>query len=179
MPEWARVGRFSPEMITAIAAVVIGVGAIGVSLYETTLVRQQLKGSAWPNVEGGYSFSADAFRYFLTNTGVGPARIQHAEVSVDGEPVVDWAEFFQRLGLDVTRYVTSYVARGALPPGAVHEILVLDSDQPIDELYELQDRVRIQLCYCSVYDDCWLKRMAEDPAPVRACPDDPDRMFRN
>jgi hypothetical protein len=44
---------------------------------------------------------------------------------------------------------------------------------------ELQDRVGIELCYCSVHDDCWLKRMAEDPVPMGACPDDPDRMFRN
>lgn len=63
-------------MITAITAVIIGVGAIGVSLYETTLVRQQLKGSVWPYLEGGFSYNQEGFRYFLVNSGVGPARIQ-------------------------------------------------------------------------------------------------------
>jgi hypothetical protein len=37
--------RLSPEMITAISAVFIGVCAIGISLYETSLIRQAQKGS--------------------------------------------------------------------------------------------------------------------------------------
>jgi hypothetical protein len=179
MPDPAKSRRLTAEMITAITAVVIGVGAIGVSLYETTLTRQQLKGSAWPNIEGGFSYSEEGFRYFLTNSGVGPAKIQYAEITVDGDAVRDWGEFFERLGLDVGRYVTSYVARGALPPGAVHNVLVLDSEQPVDELYQQQDRVRISVCYCSVYDDCWIKTMADDPTPVRVCAGDTDSHFRN
>jgi hypothetical protein len=176
-PPWGK--RLTAEMITALTAVLIGVGAIGVSLYETTLIRQQLKGSAWPNIEGGFSYNDQGFRYFLTNTGVGPARIRFAEITVDGRAVRDWGEFFERLGLDVRRYVTSYVARGALPPGAIHDILVLDSEQPVDALYEQQGRVRLSLCYCSVYDDCWIRTMADDPVPVRVCAGDPDSHFRN
>jgi hypothetical protein len=179
MPDQPKRNRLSAEMITAITAVVIGIGAIGVSLYETTLVRQQLKGSAWPIVEGGFSYNEDGFRYFLTNSGVGPARIRSAEVTVDGEAVGDWQEFFERLDLDVNRYVTSYVARGALPPGTVREILVLSPEEPVDRLYHLQDRVGISLCYCSVYDDCWVKSMADDPVPVRACAGNAERQFRN
>jgi len=171
--------RWSAEMVTAITAVAIGIGAIGVSLYETTLIRQQLKGSAWPYLEGGFSYNEEGFRYFLTNSGVGPARIRYAEVTVDGKTVGDWREFFERLDLDVGRYVTSYVARGALPPGTVHEILVLGSDEPVDQLYQRQDRVALSLCYCSVYDDCWRKSMAEEPVPVRTCTADPARTFRN
>lgn len=82
MTDPRRTRRLSAEMITALPAVIIGIGAIGVSLYETTLVRQQLKGSVWPYVEGGYTFSEEGFRYFLTNSGVGPTRIRHAEVTV-------------------------------------------------------------------------------------------------
>ena len=171
--------RLSAEMITAITAVVIGVAAIGVSLYETTLIRQQLKGSSWPNIEVGFSYSEEGFRYFLTNSGVGPAKVQYAEITVDEDAVRDWGEFFERLGLEVGRYVTSYIARGALPPGAVLDILVLDSAQPVDELYQQQDRVRISVCYCSVYDDCWIKTMADDPVPVRVCAEDADSHFRN
>jgi hypothetical protein len=169
----------TPEMITAMTAVMIGLAAIAVSLYETTLIRQQLKGSAWPNVEGGFSYNEQGFSYFLTNSGVGPARIRYAEVTVDGNPVRDWQEFFERLGLDVNRYVTSYFARGALPPGTVHEILVLGPEQPVEALYQLQDRITISVCYCSVYDDCWAKTMPDDPVPVRACTPEEDRSFVN
>jgi hypothetical protein len=74
MPDAVKKRSLSPEMIAAISAVVIGVCAIAVSLYETTLIRQQLKGSVWPNVEVGFSYNEAGFRYFLSNTGVGPAR---------------------------------------------------------------------------------------------------------
>jgi hypothetical protein len=159
----------SAEMITAFTAVIIGVGAIGVSVYETTLVRQQLKGSAWPNVEVGFTYNDEGFRYFATNSGVGPARLGHARVTIDGEPVADWSEFFERLELRVGRYLTSYIARGVMAPGAVLDILALEADQPVDALYRLQHRVGIGVCYCSVYDDCWTKAAGEEPVPVRDC----------
>jgi hypothetical protein len=171
--------RLTAEMITAFTAVIIGVGAIGVSIYETTLVRQQLKGSAWPNVEVGFTYNEEGFRYLITNTGVGPARIQYAEITVDEEPVGDWGELFERLELDVGRYSTSYITRGALPPGTIYDVLVVGSEQPAEALYRHQGRIRISACYCSVYDDCWIKSIGEDPIPVRVCGGDADSRFRN
>lgn len=179
MSEPVRRRSLSAEMIAAISAVVIGVCAIAVSLYETTLIRQQLKGSAWPNIEVGFSYNEAGFRYFMSNSGVGPARIRHAEVTVDGTPVADWREFFERLELEVGRYLTSYVARGVLAPGVAHDILVLDPEQPADVLYGSQHRIVIELCYCSVYDDCWVKAAGSDAVPVRGCQADEDRLFRN
>ncbi len=36
---------------------------------------------------------------------------------------------------------------------------------------EAKDRFQIQICYCSVYDDCWIARVAErDPKPVARLP---------
>jgi hypothetical protein len=46
-------------------------------------------------------------------------------------------------------------------------------------LYRQQDRVRMSVCYCSVYDDCWIRAMTDDPIPVRVCAGDPDSQFRN
>jgi hypothetical protein len=186
MSQRGKPGRLSAEMITALTAVAIGVGAIGVSLYETSLVRQQLKGSAWPNVEIGYSFRGDSFRYLVVNSGVGPARIQATEVTVDGEPVLHWGELFDRLGLDVHNFTVSHVGRRAVPPDTQLEIVILGSEQleqPLDRLLASQERIRIAICYCSVYDDCWTSAFEADsggdPVPTSSCAVDEERQFRN
>jgi hypothetical protein len=67
----------SAEMITALTAMAIGIGAVAVSLYETSLIRQQLKGSAWPNMEAGFSYSEDGFRYILM---------------ISAQPICHWIE---------------------------------------------------------------------------------------
>jgi hypothetical protein len=73
------------------------------------------------------------------------------------------------------------VVRGASikPPGDVLVMVELGRDQPIEEMAQRRERVAISICFCSVYDDCWVAEMARTPTPVRACPSDEDRRFRN
>ena len=170
--------RLSAETITAISAVVIGVCAIAVSVYETTLVRQQLKGSVWPYVDLGYGFTEDGFRYLMINNGVGPARVMHGVVRVDGQPVPDWGTFFDRLGIPVERYITSTVSGRALAPNVPFEILSL-AGAPAQALFMATERVTLEVCYCSVYEDCWTRTLGLDPVPVRSCAADPNSLFRN
>jgi hypothetical protein len=171
--------RFSAEMITALSAVLIGLSAVAVSIYETTLIRQQQKGSAWPHVEVGFSYNNDGFRYALLNTGVGPARIIHAIVRVDGEPVPDWKAFFEQLEMPVNRYMTSQMARRVVGAQGVVDALMLGPDEDIDTLYRAQGRVSIEICYCSVYDDCWKKTIVDEAVEVAGCATDEQVLFVN
>ena len=35
----------------------------------------------------------------------------------------------------------------------------------------LNNAVELELCYCTVYDECWLSRLGEgDPTPAAVCP---------
>lgn len=65
-PERSR--RLSPDMIAALSAVVIGVCALGVSLYQASimreqsrLMREQQRASVWPNVAVENSYTGDDF----------------------------------------------------------------------------------------------------------------------
>lgn len=165
-------------MITALSAVLIGLSAIAVSVYETSLIRAQQKGSAWPYVEIGYGYDGADFRYGLYNTGVGPARIGYAVVRVDGVPVSDWRQFFQNLGVNVERYNTSFMTRVVAAAGSVEALRVSDPDIA-RQLFELQPRVSLEVCYCSVYDDCWEKLIGAEAIPVRSCNAPSDSVFTN
>jgi hypothetical protein len=169
----------TPEMITALSAVFIGVSAIAVSLYQTVLIREQQRGSAWPHVEIGYSFDGESFSYFLANTGVGPARLGYALVRVDDRPVRDWQEYFQHLDVAVGRYVTSFIGRGVLAVQGRLEALVVPAAEPAAALYHNQHRVSLVVCYCSVYDDCWTRSPGEEAVPVRSCAPRPGDAFAN
>jgi hypothetical protein len=171
--------RLSAEMITALSAVLIGVCAIAVSLYETTLMRQQLKGSAWPHVGLGFSYNQEGFRYVMVNSGVGPARIINAIVRVDGEPVADWKSFFEALDFEVGSYLTSNFARRVMAPNTMVDLLVLSPKEDVDRLYALQSRISAEVCYCSVHNDCWRQNIVDEAQPVKSCDTDVEPLFVN
>ncbi|HRQ65078.1 MAG TPA: hypothetical protein PKZ76_09485 [Xanthomonadaceae bacterium] len=171
--------RISAEMITALSAVLIGVCAVTVSLYETTLMRQQIKGASWPHVDLGYSYNQDGFRYIMVNNGVGPARIIHAIVRVDEQPVPDWQALFEALDLKVGNYMTSMVSRRVMAPGSMVELLVLSPKEDVDRFHALQSRISAEVCFCSVHNDCWRQNTVDEAQPVRSCDTAVEPLFVN
>ncbi len=171
--------RLSAEMITALSAVLIGVCAIAVSLYETSLMRQQLKGSVWPHLGLGFTYNDSGFRYQIGNSGVGPARIIDVIVRVDGQPVETWKDYFESLDMEVGNYLTSWLPGRVLAPNASFDPLVLTREEDVDRLYGLQSRVTFEICYCSVLDDCWIARGVGRQDPVEGCQTSERPLFAN
>ena len=86
------------EMLVATSAVFIGVCALAVSLYETTLMREEQRASVLPIVELGRSHytrddSKDKWRLSLhaENVGIGPGVFggDPSEAVVSGSSVLD------------------------------------------------------------------------------------------
>ena len=84
--------RVNPEMLVGVSAVVIGVCALGVSLYETNLMREEQRAAVIPLVELSRSYYVDHDRaegervrldLNIANVGIGPARISDFQVRVD------------------------------------------------------------------------------------------------
>ena len=155
-----------PEMLVGISAVVIGVCALGVSLYETSLMREEQRASVMPLVELSRSFYIDGdesgegtflLKLNLENVGIGPARISDFRVTVDGQAQSTWrAAINALLGEDVTAsYVQSTINGRTVPTDRrVTMIELRDSDvarRVIDEF----ERLDFEACFCSVFDECW------------------------
>ena len=88
-----------PEMLVGLSAVVIGVCALGVSLYETSLMREEQRAAVIPLVELARSHWIDdnaenqnkwRLSMHAENVGIGPARVADFRVTVDGEPHKTW-----------------------------------------------------------------------------------------
>src|SRR5688572_6700428 len=105
----------------------VGVCALGVSLYEASLMREQQRAAVLPILELGRSFyltpedeGTEEWRlsFSAENVGIGPARIVDFVVTVDGEPQATWGEAMRTLldrKADV-RYGQSTIVGRTIPP---------------------------------------------------------------
>jgi hypothetical protein len=105
-------------------------------------------------------------------------------VDVDETPVLHWGTLLMTaLAVDSAAlqaqvrgagWSTSSVRPGmVLLPGSTTELVRVDTGTFARTLRRVlnSDRVRIRVCYCSLYRDCWLSdSRALEPAEVRACP---------
>ena len=113
-----------------------------------------------------------------TNQGVGPAKIVTAQVSVDGHPVQNLHQLIDACcarGNYSSISTSTLIGRMVRPGDTVPYI-----DFPIDSGNEEQvaaldrarkaNRIATRLCYCSVFDDCWIAASTDPtPDPVNQC----------
>ena len=158
-----------PEMIVAVAAIVLSICGLFIALYEASIARRAASASVWPHVEVGTSGRGTRVEIFLRNTGVGPARIRAANVSHNGIVLRNWAELLKSLEVDASRISSEYSLIGGRVLGVDAEsetIFAIDvrGDSPgshtiLPLAAALFDgSADVALCYCSVYDECWMTR---------------------
>ncbi len=100
----------------------------------------------------------------MENAGIGPARITGMRVDLDGTAYSSWAAVLAAVqGPDTT---LSYDTIGAndmngkvLSAGAETTILRLPWTEETRTLLPAFQRLQITLCYCSVFDQCWISRL--------------------
>ena len=177
----ANARRSSTAQISSIVALAVSVLALATGAYQTRLMQVQARASVWPSVAIGASYfgSGDnaGFTWFIDNNGVGPARIQTVSVSFDGKPKRNWSEVFVALSMDPNEKentVIYNIGGKVLPPNVNRETAIqaikVVKPEVAKRFFEAMDRFAISICYCSVYDECWLahwpKRVVD---PVAQC----------
>lgn len=153
----------NPEMLVALSALFIGVVTAIISIYSANIDRSYARASVWPRLEVFGSANNDAFQYEVTNSGTGPAIIKYASVSVDTKPIKRWSD------LDIRYTLQSHISTRIVPPGKT--VIAVRYEGPFfSEVSALNSQLQIELCYCSIYNDCWSTSRANKPQPVSSCP---------
>ena len=143
-----------PDMIVAICAVVVGLCALGVSFYQTLIMREQQRelseqrrAEMWPNLEMGVNNQGDFIRFLVINSGIGPARIKAIRMSHNGEPIRGWDQLLEKVfGRSNIPYSNSQISDRVLPPGEIIESFGVDGDlvEPLSAyLYDLKPKSAI------------------------------------
>src|SRR5690349_18489436 len=113
--------------IVSASATIIAIAALGTAVYQAILSRDQAKASVWPYLLQGNSGN-NGYAAIVQNLGVGPAKIGGFEVSVDSQPVKNWANAAEALGLKLSwkgHRTTSFRPGIVVHAGAVIDLLDL------------------------------------------------------
>jgi hypothetical protein len=173
----SRVAQWSALMALGISALALAVGA-----YQTRLMQTQARASVWPYLVSGFNY-ADfgerlGFELHIQNNGVGPAIVQSTVVKLDGKPVKHWNDVIETLmkgHAGETAHASFSGLHGiVVPPSTNRETdvpAIRTSDAALGKaLYEATDRLGVDICYCSIYDDCWQSHwLQRKPEPVSSC----------
>jgi hypothetical protein len=171
-----------PDRLAAITSGFVGALALGLSVYNVVLQRQQIRAQVWPYLEWNYD-NGEGFAYQLHNAGVGPALIKAAQVTIDGKAVASWDEALAQLGVGDKHlqgrtinvdFNGRVIGTGVLlKPFEIQALKHGDEEQEAaisGAMTPLDSRIQVQICYCSTLDECWLMRSKAGTKPVSNCP---------
>jgi membrane-associated protease RseP (regulator of RpoE activity) len=145
-----------PDTFIALAALVVSVSAVVVGLYEAALQRRHDRAEVWPHLEVSTFASDRGATVTLTNSGIGPGIVQSVVVTLDGRQVRSWGDVVRSLlGKPAESATITTVAGTALRPGDRVQLLGLPPSQMPSPFWETIRRVRVSICYASVFDQYW------------------------
>lgn len=172
-----RRGLANPEMITAVSALVVSVIAVLVGAYSAYIDRAYARASVWPRLEIYRSYSGKDYRIGVTNSGTGPALIAYAELSANGRSYPTWQAWLATLTDHPVSYVQSHIGnRTLVAQGATDPLVVNDRDIAARLINE--DNFQLTLCYCSIFQQCWVVDRLNQPETVDRCALPADRKFQ-
>lgn len=188
------------DMVVAFSALLISTVSIILAHQSNQSMERLVRASSWPFIQIGSGNSSDdgeaQLAFGITNVGTGPARVHTFEMQVDGQPLPPGSHLLTRvltaccesefdaaiarangspvgaMGQEMSSPVS---ARFLAPNGETYAMLWPRTDQN-RELWTALDRARQSgritstVCYCSVFDECWVARTNSfPPEEVKAC----------
>ena len=151
--------------LTSLLALAVSIFALAIGAWQTRLMQSQARASVWPHLSIGYTYNSNVddngFLWRIDNNGVGPARIQTVSLTLDGRPMKTWKDVLKALGFHgELRVSTTSFSGDVIPPSlnretAISAIRINEADAAA--LFKAAvPRFTMDICYCSVYDDCWI-----------------------
>jgi hypothetical protein len=172
--------------------VTLGVSAVFISLMSLLLAIQHgnamekmVEVTSWPYVMAEYSnANADGsprFAMWVINKGVGPAKIESIEIFYDGVAQPGAKQLVRAmLKIDDPNRKIGHISSGVVASvlSAREQVNLFDilpgqlSPEEYLALHRESVKLEARVCYCSVFDECWMKdeHKRRTPESVKACP---------
>jgi hypothetical protein len=160
-------------------ALAVSVFALLIGAYQTRLMQSQAHASAWPYLTMGYTYTngvdKDAYTWTIDNNGVGPAKVEYVTLSLDGKPIRRWDEVLGAFGFkELPSMATTQLESLVIVPNTNRETTIpaikLHSAEVAAQFKQATHRFAMDICYCSVYDDCWIAHWQKAKVdPVEHC----------
>jgi hypothetical protein len=184
------------DLALGISAAVVSLVSLWLALHSAHSMEKLVAANSYPYVETGRSNrtlerdpASGNYRrtidYQLTNNGVGPARIEWVRLEFKGKPMADLGAL-----LDACCKLPNYDTGGLNQRGVVSGTLIpqgrefhmftweapLTPNPTFDALHRQMNDIRVSTCYCSVFDECYVREWSsEKPKQVEQCTVPPAR----
>lgn len=159
-------------LLVSFIALFISVRQTAIMGEQTKLLVEQNKASAWPYLEvdlhRGFIRDEDGklemtdFKIVITNKGTGPAIVEAVRVLYDGEPSRNWHQLYRlsnRPDSVSSAHSNSSVMNKVIAVNEEVGMLTLsDNKELMNWVFERADKIVMEICYRSVYDDHWVVR---------------------
>jgi len=146
-------------------ALLVAVLALATSVWSGWEDRRHKRLSVKPQLTLSFSFHEGVSAgWMMSNAGLGPAIVQRFEAYVDDRPQIQWDSFADSLGIQRPHALgfANVYSLQIISPGLPEPLLTvrLDQSKPatarnLADLMNNFKRVRMEVCYCSLYDECW------------------------
>lgn len=188
------------EMLVSISALAVSAVSIFIALQHGNTMEKLVAANSIPHVEimsGNAVRGADGeFRQGLLlelrNVGVGPANVRSVRMLTDGRAVRDVNEWMlaccggdaalARETLASMNFVLNQSPTHFVPAGGNVMLVYAPRTEANAEAFARADdvrvRSRIEICYCSVFEECWRRSSdGAEPEPIEACHAPQDRFI--
>ena len=153
----------NPEMIVALSALLIGLVTAFTSIYSAYVDRAYSRASVWPRLEISRNTSAESFSYQVTNNGTGPALIKYAKIKNGSKYLQRWSDVEPFRAI-----IQSHISNRTLSAQKSITPLLFKGDNA-KALVSFDDNISIELCYCSIYEECWVITRENSPTAIESC----------
>jgi hypothetical protein len=179
------------DISLALSAFFVSMVSLGLAIHNARTMERLVAANSYPNIDvvAGNRFDfgdglgmRPAVYLSVANTGIGPARLRSVQLSWQGKPAADLAALVALCcsGPDVSSlpkmdYWRSADLRGYMVAAGQSVNLYAWPEALGDprwaRLNELRAKVGLEVCYCSVFDECYVRDSERrEPERARSCP---------
>lgn len=167
-----------PDMIVGLSALMVSLVAVLVGVYSAYIDRTYARASVWPRIQLGRSYGNTNFTYLAINNGTGPAIIKSLKITYDQQVVNDWTQLFTTMGLQNISYSQSQLNNIVIPANQRISALRITDKTLVETMLEQDNNISFEMCYCSIYDECWQVNKSSEIMVVEKCDLADDLQFR-
>lgn len=156
------------EMLIAFSALFTSLVAVIVAIYSAYIDRSYAKASVWPSMLLARSWGENRYDYLAINQGNGPAIIHYVIIKVNNQPVTQWPEAMEIVyPQEDAIFTQSHVGSGVVRPGQTITAFSTKDPKLVEKLLDV--KLAVTMCYCSIYNDCWISSGVAPAQEVDAC----------
>ncbi|MEC8328144.1 MAG: hypothetical protein VX100_18940 [Pseudomonadota bacterium] len=135
--------------------------------------------------------------FTLKNSGAGPALVKYLKYTYQGKEYYDVYDFITACCFDIKAYetalqelqkkspkvnffrefgwiTTSFAQNALVPPGGSISLLALEKTKYNEKFWQILDKkrfkVKAEVCYCSILENCYISNGKGDTQEVEVCP---------